>query len=69
MSSRANVGIKTVTKQVRIILLLFFCRTCKREACGGNIFASMAVKMVETCVFAAVLAENVVHRATVCKYG
>lgn len=35
----------------------------------GRFFASMASKMAKTCVFAAVFAENVVHRATACKYG
>ena len=35
----------------------------------GRFFASMAAKMAQTCVFAAVLAGNVVYRATVCKYG
>ena len=32
-------------------------------------FASMASKMAQTCVFVAVLAENVAHGASTCKYG
>ena len=35
----------------------------------GRFFASMASKMAKTCVFAAVLAGNVAHSATACKYG
>ena len=35
----------------------------------GRFFASMAAKMAQTCVFVAVLAENVAHSATACKYG
>ena len=35
----------------------------------GRFFASMAAKMAQTCVFAAVLAGNVAHGASTCKYG
>ena len=41
----------------------------QEQGLWGRFFASMASKMAQNCVFAAVLAGNVAHRAYACKYG